>query len=114
KTCGNIITVRDPDSRPDVASRAASPDPAKKPLEHALQNAFSEDAPTKAAQAPEFPTQGADDDEWYVAIQGQQQGPIPFAQLEQFFERGAAREESYVWRDGMEDWARAGDVPELR
>ena len=47
---------------------------------------------------------------YYIIINGQQQGPMSIAELVQ---RGL-KPESIVWRPGMEDWVPASEVPELR
>jgi len=63
---------------------------------------------------PEAPVE----DEWYLAIDGHQFGPMSFDELCRRVRRGEARSESgdeaFVWRDGFEDWIDAHSVPELR
>src|SRR5215472_3804535 len=130
KNCSNIITVRDPDSRPEqpavggggVLGAAGAAGAARKPVatgsslgdafEHVLSGQM-DDSAAISSDLPEFRPE-AIDDEWYVGIDGQQQGPLPFVELAALVERGTAREDAYVWRDGFEDWHRADMVPELR
>jgi uncharacterized membrane protein YjgN (DUF898 family) len=50
---------------------------------------------------------------WYVAHQGQQQGPFPEAQFREFVATGRIRPDMMVWSEGMTDWQRAGDIPGL-
>jgi predicted Zn finger-like uncharacterized protein len=52
--------------------------------------------------------------EWYLAIDGQQIGPLPIAEAQARLLAEAAADRAYAWRDGMADWARIADVPELR
>lgn len=47
--------------------------------------------------------------EYYVIVNGQQQGPF---KLEQLADMGLTPE-AEVWAEGMPDWTRAGEVPEL-
>src|SRR5438876_1103349 len=70
KNCTNIITVRDPDAKPDAGAKPA-PTAQKQPLEHALSSAFSEsldEATALASHLPEFRPEAMDlDEEWYFA-----------------------------------------------
>ena len=117
KNCTNIITVRDPDAKADAGSK---PSVAQKlPLENALSSAFSEsmdgEATALATNLPEFrPEAMGIEEEWYYANAGQQLGPVPFGQLAMMVERAQVKEDSFIWRDGFEDWLRADGVPELR
>src|SRR5262249_55749982 len=122
KNCSSIITVRDPDAKPDAGSKPR-PSEKKPPLENALESAFSdqledgpEDGPTVASSGlPEFrPEAMGLEEEWYYATAGAQQGPVPFGQLAMMVERTQVKEDSFIWRDGFEDWMRADAVPELR
>lgn len=68
---------------PEVASLLAPPAPPAPP-------------PPPAAQ-------------WYLSREGQNVGPFPAAQLPQ----NGLTPETYVWRNGLDGWQRASDVPEL-
>ncbi|MGD8824452.1 MAG: GYF domain-containing protein [Myxococcales bacterium] len=50
---------------------------------------------------------------WYIVVDGEQKGPLPPIQLSQLFAKGSVGLDSYVWREGFDDWKVAGDVPEL-
>jgi predicted Zn finger-like uncharacterized protein len=117
KSCGNIITVRDPEARPPTGAGATG-GAAPLPLEGALSAALAGggDGPTAiATELPEFRAEAqGGDDEWYVAIDGEQQGPLPLAQLGKLFQSGKAKGDAFVWRDGFADWMRADAVPELK
>lgn len=69
-------------------------------------DAAAKAAPTAAAPAP-------DAIEWYLAIDGEQLGPMTVAEVERRLHANPAPERIYAWRDGMPDWARVGDLPEL-
>lgn len=55
----------------------------------------------------------SDDQQWFYAIGGQQNGPVPAATLRQLLASGQVSPASLVWRAGMEQWAPATSVPEL-
>lgn len=48
--------------------------------------------------------------EWfYVDKDHQQQGPIPYKELMDLWNRYTLSKDSYVWSDGMSDWRKFGD-----
>ena len=51
--------------------------------------------------------------EWFVAIEGQQVGPVSFADVHERWVRGVLGPDSLCWRAGLSDWVRIGDLPEL-
>jgi GYF domain 2 len=53
------------------------------------------------------------DRSWFLASQGQQQGPYPEAKLREFIAAGAVTVETLVWTEGMANWQKAGDIPGL-
>jgi hypothetical protein len=50
---------------------------------------------------------------WFLAFQGQQQGPYPEAQFREFIAKGSVRADTLVWSEGMTGWQRAGEIPGL-
>ncbi len=48
-----------------------------------------------------------------VAVNGQTTGPFTIAQLQEMVTAGQFSKESFVWKNGMENWATAGTVSEL-
>ena len=46
---------------------------------------------------------------YYLAINGQQRGPFPLADLQ----RNGMTADTLVWREGMREWMRADQVPEI-
>src|SRR5215813_8903859 len=104
KNCSNIITVRDPDAKAEAAPKPAV---AQKPLESAFSESMDGEATVASTNLPEFRPEAMDlDEEWYYANAGQQQGPVPFGQLAMMVERAQVKEDSFIWRDGFEDWIR--------
>ena len=51
---------------------------------------------------------------YHVAINGQASGPFDMATLKQMITTGALTKQSLVWKQGMENWAQAGSVPDLQ
>jgi len=62
--------------------------------------------PAGAAAPPPIPG-------FHVAVNGQQTGPFDLAALQQQAAAGTFTRASLVWKAGMAQWAKAGDVPEL-
>ena len=50
---------------------------------------------------------------YYVAVNGQQQGPFGLPQLQQMAAQGLFKSDSLVWTQGMAGWAAANTVQEL-
>lgn len=50
---------------------------------------------------------------WHVVIDEDQVGPMTVADLRERYARGEIDSESYVWREGFEDWQRLADVSEI-
>jgi hypothetical protein len=50
---------------------------------------------------------------FHVAVNGQQTGPFDAASLAQQAASGQLTRSSLVWKTGMAQWAKAGEVPEL-
>lgn len=51
---------------------------------------------------------------WYVAVNGQSQGPYPNEQLIRGLQSGQYNDATMVWRDGFPDWLPISQVPELK
>jgi len=51
---------------------------------------------------------------WYTAVNGQTQGPMTLEELGQQIRHGQLNVQSYVFKQGMSDWAVLGQVPELQ
>lgn len=48
--------------------------------------------------------------EWFLLVGREKEGPFT---LNELIERKEFTKESWVWKDGMKEWKRAKDVPEL-
>jgi membrane protease subunit (stomatin/prohibitin family) len=59
---------------------------------------------------PPLPGSGA---QFFVAVNGQQQGPYTLTVLQQMVQQGTLTRDSLVWRQGLAAWVKAGDASEL-
>ncbi|MCQ2252047.1 MAG: SPFH domain-containing protein [Bacteroidales bacterium] len=50
---------------------------------------------------------------FYIAVNGQQQGPLQMMQIQQMAQMGQINGDTLVWKQGMAAWAAAKTVPEL-
>jgi hypothetical protein len=55
----------------------------------------------------------AGDEEWFVLVAGKQQGPIGRLAVLAMIERKEIDQRTYVWRDGMDEWQRLGNVADF-
>jgi hypothetical protein len=53
----------------------------------------------------------SDQGEWFYAVGSTQHGPVPAETILQMIASGQLTPENLVWRDGMPQWMRAGDMP---
>ena len=58
---------------------------------------------------PPIPTTG-----YFVAVNGQATGPFDLNALKQMSDSGQFSADSLVWKNGMAEWAKAGEVEELK
>jgi hypothetical protein len=49
--------------------------------------------------------------DWYLLVDGVQQGPIPESELKGNLFAKSLPADTMVWKEGMENWAKANDVP---
>jgi hypothetical protein len=50
---------------------------------------------------------------YFVAVNGQQQGPYVMQVLQQMVQQGTLTRETLVWKQGMANWTKAGEVEDL-
>ena len=75
----------------------------------AAQSAANAGGAAASAMPPPLPAAVA----FHVAINGQQAGPFDIGALQGQAGSGALKRDSLVWKAGMAQWAKAGEVPEL-
>ncbi len=51
--------------------------------------------------------------QWYYSEGGERRGPLSQDELGALIARGSVTADDFVWRDGMGDWVRSADAPEL-
>lgn len=51
--------------------------------------------------------------EWYVVLEGEQVGPITAEEVEAYFSVGQLSNESFVWRDGLDNWVPIHSISEF-
>jgi membrane protease subunit (stomatin/prohibitin family) len=50
---------------------------------------------------------------FYIAVNGQQQGPYNLQTLQTMIQQGSVTRDSLIWKQGMAAWTKAGDVAEV-
>lgn len=97
KTCENVITVRDP------SASAAAPVTSATAI------------PVSAPAAPPPPPSRADATArvWFVAVNGEQGGPLARADAVRRIADAKATDEIYVWKEDFDSWKEPKDVPAL-
>ncbi|MDE1465581.1 SPFH domain-containing protein [Spartinivicinus poritis] len=74
------------------------------------QNQQQQNSPnTSAPVPPPLPQEKP----YYVAVNGQQQGPMPISQLQGLVNNGVMTRDSLVWCEGMSNWTKASEVGAL-
>lgn len=51
--------------------------------------------------------------QYFIAVNGQQQGPYTQQVLQQMVQQGTLTRDTLVWKQGMSSWSKAGDVAEI-
>ncbi|WP_375761190.1 GYF domain-containing protein [Corallococcus exercitus] len=92
---------------PAPVSAAAAPAPLARPPVSAPQTPW-DDEPTRTA--PPRQTAGAP---WFVMVRNKQEGPLDEAAVAEWMAAGTISARSFFWRQGMPDWKRGSDIPEL-
>ncbi len=64
-------------------------------------------------QGPGVPPPPPPQMQFYIAVGGQQQGPYTLEQLRQLIASGQVKQDTYVWRQGLNNWVLAKDLPEV-
>lgn len=51
---------------------------------------------------------------YYYAVEGRQQGPVPYERLQELFASRAINRDTLVWKQGMAQWTALSEVEELK
>jgi hypothetical protein len=85
--------------------------------ERAMAAASSDSAASAASPWEEEPTRAAParpaSAPWFVMVKSKQEGPLDEAGLLALVQSGAVNARSFFWQQGMADWKRGADLPEL-
>ncbi len=76
-----------------------------------MGQAFNAQNQQQAPQGP--PPLPGSNVQYFVAVNGQQQGPFNLAALQQMTQQGSLTRETLVWKQGMAGWTKASDTPDL-
>ncbi|HEY6912948.1 MAG TPA: GYF domain-containing protein, partial [Myxococcales bacterium] len=96
-------------SKQDAAAQQAAPAQDAGLHDTSVQRDPFQDTP--AQQAPLAAP--ADEALWFAMLHGNQTGPLTRAELEGRANSGEVGPRTYLWREGMDAWQRAKDVPEV-
>lgn len=97
-----------------VLSTGSQKIPAGEPAKEAKPT--TPDAVRKLADAedePDEPKAAAPANDWYVAIDEKQVGPLTVEKMKEHWERGEVGPDSLCWRQGFGDWIPLSEVTEL-
>jgi GYF domain 2 len=69
----------------------------------------------KIENAPNLEPQSIETKEWfYLDNERKQQGPLSFYVINELWEGGSLTPQTYVWTEGMPEWKRVQEIPDLR
>lgn len=128
KTCSNIIVVRESTAALQLAALGneapseAAASPGSAGAESSSTTSPSAGSPSagslsagsasagKPVSAASPPAGGAD---WWVAVKGQQVGPVKARDVERMFREGQVTPRTYAWHEGLPGWSRIRDLAEF-
>ncbi|HVW26791.1 MAG TPA: zinc-ribbon domain-containing protein [Polyangiaceae bacterium] len=110
KTCNEGIIVDGTQLDPDEATRVYSP--TFEPVAYA-KGVHDEATRVMAPSGPDLRA-AASTDEWTVAVADAEQRQMDLAELISSYTGGLIPDDALVWREGMDDWQRIRDVPEVQ
>ncbi|MFP2930329.1 GYF domain-containing protein, partial [Pyxidicoccus sp. 3LG] len=93
-------------SAPAAAAPVTTAAPVTRAPAAALQTPW-DDEPTRAAPMK------ATGSPWFVMVRNKQEGPLDEGALREMVATGTVSGRSFFWQQGMADWKRGSDVPEL-
>lgn len=99
---------------PRVEDKAPSPEPPRSAPHYEPPSASSAAEPPTTPTAAKPPRSSAPPEEpWTVAVTENDQREMTTQQVVAAYVSGVIDEETFVWRDGMEDWLTPFEVPEI-
>ncbi|REG32122.1 putative Zn finger-like uncharacterized protein [Archangium gephyra] len=127
KNCQNVISVEGPPEEAEESTRVVSLADVERLREQDRSLAEEETASAVAQPSPAAAAAGMSwEDEptrtmplrdasspWFVMVKSKQEGPLDEGALSELVASGAVTARSYFWQQGMPDWKRGQDIPEL-
>jgi predicted Zn finger-like uncharacterized protein len=108
KQCQNLISVQGPSATGQAAAVAVSASvPAAAAAAHLGGASPWEEERTRAMPAMDTSSQ------WFAMVKGKQLGPFDVRGLEGKVKSGELTLRTYLWKQGMGDWKRASELPEV-
>lgn len=112
KQCQNLISVQGPAVAAGATATAPVTLTAAAPSAVAISGSPGAADPwgeerTRAMPAMDLNVQ------WFAMVKGKQIGPLDLKGMEAKVKAGEVSLRTYLWRQGMADWKRAADVPEV-
>ncbi|WP_257459747.1 AgmX/PglI C-terminal domain-containing protein [Archangium lipolyticum] len=123
KNCQNVISVEGPPAEVEESTRVVSLADVERLREQDRSLAEEEAAASVAAATPS--TVSWEDEPtrtmplrdtrspWFVMVKSKQEGPLDEGALRELVAAGSISARSYFWQQGMPDWKRGQDIPEL-
>ena len=75
-----------------------------------MGQAFNQSQANLQPQAPPPIPQAS---QYFVAVNGQQQGPFPLNTLQQMIQQGSITRDTLFWKQGMASWTKGSDVADV-
>jgi predicted Zn finger-like uncharacterized protein len=115
KKCSESIVIRGDVQQEEPAPEAAAFAPPPMP-ESAYGGEEEEgDAPTRVFDYSGYQGGGGQADEavWHIVVDGEQQGPYTAGQLAEYVTAGNLDFETFVWKEGFDDWKPIREVQDI-
>jgi predicted Zn finger-like uncharacterized protein len=104
KKCGEKIIVRQSDA----------PDSGSEPADDGAEQGSAFEATAQLNYEDHLAQQAEDEGAvWYVAVGQDRVGPVTANDVQSYIDQGQVASASFVWCDGMDDWAPLESVPAL-
>jgi predicted Zn finger-like uncharacterized protein len=124
KNCQNVISVEGPPAEVEESTRVVSLADVERLREQ--DRSLAQEEAASSAQAASAPAAVSWEDEptrtmplrdtrspWFVMVKSKQEGPLDEGGLRELVATGSISARSYFWQQGMPDWKRGQDIPEL-
>ena len=110
KNCANVITVREG----MTADAPGEPSRRNRPTTAAPLAQVAAEVAAHQANGAGKPPPAALEEEWYVSIDGEQEGPFTLADAQRWVASKPAEAELHCWSEGFDDWMPVDKVSHFR